>query len=192
MFFQIIFIFFFCVLLAFVEVQIEGRHGWAAHLPTWRPRGSWYAKLYQRIMSGKSLTGYHIGMFSLVLFVLHGFYFWNGQWSWQAELEVVSYFFLVSVVWDFLWFVLNPHYGWRRFKPAFVAWHKPWLGPLPVNYYEGVVLFFVLYSLSLWPFWLSGFAQALYFFAGLIALVAAATFVRFVIDSLVKKQDRHA
>ncbi len=61
-----------CILLAYLEVQIEGPHGWAERLPTWRPQShAWYARLYTRLMGQKQLTGYHIGMFLLVLFGLH-------------------------------------------------------------------------------------------------------------------------
>ena len=58
--------------LALLEVQIEGRHGWAKKLPTWRPHaGKWYARLYAKIMGGKELTGYHAAIFGFVLALLH-------------------------------------------------------------------------------------------------------------------------
>jgi hypothetical protein len=40
-----------------------------------------------------------------------------------------------SAVWDFLWFLLNPAYGWRRFRPGAVWWHARWLWRLPLDYW---------------------------------------------------------
>ena len=120
--------------LALLEVQIEGRHGWAKKLPTWRPHaGKWYARLYAKIMGGKELTGYHAAIFGFVLALLHFPFFSGAQWSWEGELWVLSLFFLFDIVWDFLWFIVNPHYGLNRFEASYVVWHKKWIGPLPLD-----------------------------------------------------------
>lgn len=189
MFFLICFLFIFCLALAFLEVQIEGPNGWAKNLPTWKPLDKkWYARMYKRMMSGKDLTGYHIGMFGLVLIVLHGFYFWRITWTWEAELQVIGMFFLVAVLWDYLWFVLNPHYGWKKFKPVHIAWHKSWLGPWPLDYYFGLLLFIVFYALSYVSDWREGAVDALLFLFGVATLSFIATLARVSID---RKKDRH-
>lgn len=67
-----IYLFIMAVVLAIVEIQIEGQHGWAKNLPTWRPDSTkWYAKLYGKMMSGKDLTGYHLSMFIFVFMILN-------------------------------------------------------------------------------------------------------------------------
>jgi len=37
MLYQSIYLFVVALVLAFLEVQIEGKHGWASKLPTWKP-----------------------------------------------------------------------------------------------------------------------------------------------------------
>lgn len=183
MIFEIIFLFAFCIILAFLEIQIEGKSGWATNLPTWKPHHThWAQKIYRKFMSGKDLTGYHIGMFALVLFVLHGFYFWHEQWSWQHQLQVIGLFFLVSVIWDFLWFVLNPYFGWKHFTPAKIAWHKSWLGPWPLDYYYGLIGYIFFYSISQYPSWFSGLTVSLTLGGGLLFLTFITTLIRVVYD----------
>lgn len=183
MIFESIFLFIFCIILAFLEVQIEGKDGWASKLPTWRPAQShWLAKWYGRFMGGKELTGYHIGMLSLVLFVLHGFYFWQYDWSLSEELQVLALFSLVSVVWDFLWFVLNPHFGWQKFSPIHVAWHSSWLGPWPYDYYFGIIAYLLLYSFSFLKDWQSGLMESVSLLLYLSLLVLATVLIRHFVD----------
>lgn len=141
----LIYLFILALLLALLEVQIEGKHGWALNLPTWRPHKSrWYTRWYARVMGGKELTGYHLAMFGFVLALLHFPFFVGLSWSWQAELWTISLFFLFDILWDFLWFILNPHYGLHRFKASYISWHKKWTGPLPLDYVSGILLSFVL------------------------------------------------
>ncbi len=175
-------LFIFALLLALLEVQVEGRDGWARNLPTWRPAADrWYVKLYQRLMDKREMTGYHLAIFALVLFVLHSIYLAGRKWSLGGEFEILSDFFLVAVVWDFLWFVVNPYYGWRKFKPAFIAWHKSWLGPWPVSYLWGIFfswLLFVFSSAHLIEgtiFWLQKFLL-------LLSLLVLTVAVRYLID----------
>jgi hypothetical protein len=49
------------LLLANVEVQIEGSAGWAANLPTWRIEDGWLLDLF---WGGRPMTGYHVYIFS--------------------------------------------------------------------------------------------------------------------------------
>ncbi len=190
MIFESIFLFVFCFILAFLEVQIEGKDGWAVNLPTWRPEESkWYSRLYSHFMKGKALTGYHIGMFSLVLFVLHGFYFYSNSWTILGELQVISLFFFVSVVWDFLWFVLNPHFGWKKFSSIHIAWHSSWLGPWPYDYYVGVVAYWLLYTASYFYDWQSGAIEAMLLLFYIVILVAVTVVLRSFFDSFVKSKN---
>ena len=49
-------------------------------------------------------------------------------------------YFLVCPLWDFLWFVLNPHYGFARFHRENVWWHakSTWIGCIPMDYIVGL------------------------------------------------------
>ncbi|MFH0932682.1 MAG: hypothetical protein V1819_04070, partial [bacterium] len=133
---QIIFLCFFSLVLASLETQIEGGFGWAAKLPTWRPRPeAWYARFYRKVMWDKELTLYHVLIFSLVLLFFHYPYFVGQDWNWSSESNTLSLFFLVIVVWDFLWFVVNPRYDFHDFWAERVWWHKKWFLHLPVDYW---------------------------------------------------------
>ena len=130
------------LLLALLEIEIEGSHGWAEKLPTWR----WGPPWYLRLSNGKPMTGYHAYLLSLILLFLHGPLM--EAFSWEREARTLSVFFQLAVVWDFLWFVLNPAYGTPRFKPGQVWWFRRWLGPAPADYYGGLALSAVLAAVS--------------------------------------------
>ena len=49
----------------------------------------------------------------------------------------------MAVQWDFLWFVLNPHFGVSRFSKAHVWWFRSWYLGIPRDYYVGLILSFV-------------------------------------------------
>ncbi len=144
---QTLFLFIFCLVLAILEVQIEAGSGWASNLPTWRaPYPKWYSKVYRKIMSERDLTGYHLSVFSLVLLVLHYPYFAGQSWNLSSELTTLSFFFVVSIVWDFLWFVVNPHYSFKTFWSENVWWHKKWFWHFPSDYWLAVVISALLYT----------------------------------------------
>ncbi len=146
---QATYLFVAALVLAYIEVQIEGKHGWAGQLPTWRGGDRWYARLYRKLMGGKELTGYHLGVFGFVLLFLHYPYAGIAPHWWQ-ELRVLSQFFLFAVFWDYLWIIINPHYGVIRRRPQNdVAWHHHWWGPFPRDYYFGILLSLAV----LYPIW---------------------------------------
>ena len=155
MLYQAIYLFIVALVLAFLEVQIEGKHGWASKLPTWKPGEVWYARLYRRVMSGKELTGYHLGIFGFVALFLHYPFFAGTGWSWFAEARVISIFLLFSALWDYLWIIINPHYGvWKRRPKKDVWWHKKWIGPFPDDYYFAVILSLAVIAPWWWGEWL--------------------------------------
>jgi hypothetical protein len=135
-----LYIFLLAVVLAILEIQIEGAHGWAKNLPTWRPTGTWYTKLYTKIMSGREFTGYHLTMFSFVFLIFHLPYVFGLTFTIDHWLRTLSFFMIFIVLWDFLWFVLNPHYPLSGFKKEHIWWHKKWIFGAPVDYYGGVIV----------------------------------------------------
>lgn len=130
-----LYLFALCFILALLEIQIEGANGWASGLPTWRIESSWLL----RLTSGKTLTGYHVWFNSLLILWLH-LPFWFVPWSWASELTIVGTYFLMAVQWDFLWFVLNPHFGLGRFSKKHIMWFRNWYCGVPRDYYAGLFL----------------------------------------------------
>lgn len=129
-------------LFARVEIEIEGDAGWAAALPTWRIEEH---PLLDIFWGGRALTGYHLWMFSFIGVFFHFPLFFMGQWSPQLEARVMASIMVFWIVEDYLWFVINPAFGWRRFKKEYVPWHKRWAWGAPVDYWIfgaiGVLLF---------------------------------------------------
>ena len=140
---QSCFWFLLAALVAGLEVEIEGKDGWAYKLPTpYRTRG-FAARVYGTLMAGKPLTVYHAYMFSLMLLVHHAGFFMDAPWSWSAESAALARFLTWAVLWDYLWFVLNPHYGVRGFTKDRVWWHAKsrWVfGLFPLDYLIGWTL----------------------------------------------------
>lgn len=132
-------------IFANAEVHIEGDAGWAANLPTWRIEEHWLLDIF---WGGRALTGYHVWVFSFVAAVFHFPLLMMAQWSWQLEARVAACVMFFWIVEDYLWFVINPAFGWRRFKPLHVAWHKRWVLGAPVDYWMFGVTGALLYWYS--------------------------------------------
>lgn len=126
----------FVVILAYffakVEIHIEGDAGWAANLPTWRIEQHWLLDLF---WGGRAMTGYHAWVFSFIALLFHFPIFLMAQWSWSIEMRVIASIMLFWIVEDFLWFIINPAFGWKRFDAANVPWHKHWVAGAPVEYW---------------------------------------------------------
>jgi len=140
-----LYIFMLAIVLAALEIQVEGGAGWAKNLPTWRPGSeTWYARLHSKIMSGKELTGYHMAMFGFVAMVFHLPYFLGAEFTFESWTWTLSILFVFFALWDFLWFVLNPNFSMTRFALGGVEWHVKWFWGLPVDYYYTVFFSLVL------------------------------------------------
>ena len=142
----------FCVFLlatswlfALVEIHIEGPHGWATSLPTWRVQN----RVTRLFYGGKPLTGYHLYVQLFVLVMSHApLLIGVHAPTWAGEARVLSFFILFWILEDWLWFVLNPAYGIRKFRKEHVWWHaKDWWWIMPRDYWIflpiGVGLFVV-------------------------------------------------
>ena len=135
-------LYFFAIalVLAQLEIQIEGAHGWAEKLPTWR----WQSPAVLR-WAGRPVTGYHVFLLLFILLFIHLPMMYVG-FSVEREVELISLFGLLAVFWDFLWFVCNPHFGLSRFRPGQVWWFTSWTLGLPVCYFTGLGLSLVTYA----------------------------------------------
>ena len=146
------YIFVFALVVAYLETQIEGKNGWAAKLPTWRyPHANVKAVAQKTVhlvfmhrYRGKQITGYHLAM-STVLAMAFGFPFVYGYpVTWENISLQTSVYVLFVIVWDFLWFVINPYYTLQNFNRDKVWWHTTWIGRVPIIYLAGTALSFLL------------------------------------------------
>lgn len=128
-----------------VEIQIEGAHGWAADLPTWRIEHHWLLDIF---WGGRPMTGYHAWVFPFMAMLFHFPLVFNGRWSLRTECRIVACIMLFWTTEDFLWFVCNPAYGLARFNPAGVAWHKHWIAFAPTDYWVAVASMIALFWFS--------------------------------------------
>jgi hypothetical protein len=120
------------LLWALMEIEIEGKNGWATGLPTWRIEKHVLLDLFY---GGRPLTGYHVWAFAFVFFMFHLPLFWIGAWTWRNELRFIGAYDLFWVMEDFLWFLLNPHFGWKKFRRHEVWWHRRWFLGFPLDYW---------------------------------------------------------
>jgi hypothetical protein len=136
---RVLFLFAYALLFALVEIEIEGPHGWAERLPTWFRITTPVARIYGVFMRGKPLTGYHAVMFVLPLWSFHIGFFGGVPWSWAAEASTLAAYMVWVVTWDLLWFLLNPVFGWTRFRKGAVWWHgRTWIGRFPIDYWSAL------------------------------------------------------
>lgn len=146
---QPIYIFILALILAILEVQIEGAHGWAKNLPTWRAKpNKWYAKIYKKITGDKDLTGYHLCLFSFIFVLFHSLFFFGIKWNIMMEIKIISLFILFMIIEDYLWFVVNPYFTVKNFQGKHIIWHKKWFLKLPLGYWIGVLISFFLAGLN--------------------------------------------
>ena len=133
------------IIFALLEIQIEGKNGWASALPTWKFYRSWF----KYIPGGnKPITGYHTFLWIFIFLYAHVSFLF-ASWSIGKEALIVSFVMLVLRLEDFLWFVFNPNYGLKKFKKGFIPWHKNWLGPLPIQYYTSITVWILLFIFAI-------------------------------------------
>jgi hypothetical protein len=124
----------FMLLMAFIlaewEIQIEGKDGWAAKSPGWRIQKGWLMKL----SGNRPVTGYHFYMTIFMLAFVHMPIFFTA-WSWRLESLLLGFYVGMVLAEDFLWFLLNPHFGLKKFRKGQIWWHKTWWGPVPSLYW---------------------------------------------------------
>ena len=115
------------ILLAKVEIQIEGKGGGARNLPvTWRATNKWVRRFF-------AMTSYHVYFGLFIIAIVHLPFAVGMKWNWQVELLIFGFIAFVTVFEDFLWFILNPAvdeetgkrlYGIRNFREDKIEWFK--------------------------------------------------------------------
>lgn len=130
--------------IAKLEINIEGKHGWAGKLPTWRLQ-NWIT----RIFGQSHITGYHTWFTVTIVLLSHIGFILGLKWSLSTEFLLLAFFLIGAIIEDYLWFVLNPHYGWDKFSAYHINWHK-WTvwEKVPAMYLNCATIAFVLIVLS--------------------------------------------
>ena len=121
---SVIFVIILSVLLGYLEIQIEGRYGWAKNLPTWR-----------RDMNGFVWTGYHISLWLFLLLIVHIPFIFT-TWTAVKECFVLSFLVLILLMEDAFWFLMNKDFCGDD------HWRQPKFGPIPRFFFIGS--FFIL------------------------------------------------
>lgn len=155
-----IFVFAVSLFFAFLEIEIEGKHGWAERLPTWYRKSSGLSKLHYLLNSKKPLTGYHLFMLSFIILMFHSGFFFGLAWTKLNEIIILFFIITFLIVEDFLWFQFNPFYGSKIFKKGKIWWNsnQRWILSLPIETFKGI---FGILIISLI---ISAFYQNLFFF----------------------------
>jgi hypothetical protein len=128
-------------LYALLEIQIEGKNGWARHLPTFRIN-----VFFKKLLGGKPLTGYHIYMLLTFIVVFNAMM--HEEVSLKNEFNIIGYLSIFFVLEDMFWFILNPHYTLKRFIQKDIKWHKRWLFGLPISYWVGILIMSLMFYLG--------------------------------------------
>lgn len=131
-------IFIWMIVLAFFhslqEIQIEGKAGWARHLPTFR-----ISTFITKLLIGKEITGYHLFMLLMWIIIFHGIYLFQ-SFNLKTELIILGLLNWYFIIEDFLFFIINPHYGIKKFKKSNISWHKRFFCFLPISYWWGMII----------------------------------------------------
>jgi hypothetical protein len=132
-------IFIWMIILAFFhsfqETQIEGKAGWARHLPTFR-----ISTFITKLLINKEITGYHLFMLIMWIIIFHGIYLFF-PFTLKTELIIFGLLNWYFIIEDFLFFIVNPHFGIKSFRPGKISWHRRWfLNFIPVSYIIGAVI----------------------------------------------------
>lgn len=167
------FLFWSALIYALIEIEMEGKHGWAEKLPT-----------AKKVIG--TFTLYHIYMMVFLLIMISmifipRFYIacnTSEFTPWSAVCCFLFYLLAWFLLEDFLWFVFNPYYTLCKYNKENVTWHKDWVGNIPVHnivgglglaalaFVEGSWLLFLSAAILLgWTFlsmWVSPFYHSFY------------------------------
>jgi hypothetical protein len=121
----VVFVILLSIILGYLEIQIEGKYGWAKNLPTWSYN-----------MKGFVWTGYHISLWLFLILIVH-IPFIFCKWTRVKECFVLSFLVLILLMEDAFWFLLNKNFCGDD------HWRQPKFGIFPRFFFIGV--FFILF-----------------------------------------------
>lgn len=135
----IIFAIVISAIFALLEIQIEGKNGWASKLPTWKINNP-----FKKFINWPYLTGYHLFLNLLFFSILQLPFILGFPFNFKNEILIFELFFLIMMIEDFFWFVFNPAWGIKKFFTKEVPWHSGKILFLPSNYWVGFIFFLIL------------------------------------------------
>lgn len=146
MFYTALFYFLVALLLALTEIESEGKYGWAEKTETFAKKTK--RNIFSLYSGATVVTGYHLLLGTFLFLFMHVIYFFGVEFNIVTELILISTFIIWTLFWDFLWFVLNPHYGWKNFTKEKVWWFQEdyWVfNKLPLKYFVqlGIAIFLI-------------------------------------------------
>lgn len=143
------FLYVLAVLFAAFEIEAEGKYGWGEKFPTWYRVSGFVARVYGTF-TNKPLTGYHAALFFVPIMVFLWPMVATSTMSWHGVLSALSAYFAWVVVWDYSWFIMNPHYGVKKFRRNNVWWfsRELWIGPVPEGYIAAWMMSLLLAAVS--------------------------------------------
>lgn len=130
----IVFLLISAALFALLEIQIEGKYGWAEKLPTWRIPVNPKLLIQPFMDPNQPQTGYHTFLWAFLLLILH-FPFFFTKWTPRYEFIVFAFYILITTLEDFFWFLFNPAFGLKKFKKQYIKWQTYWFAGLPIRYW---------------------------------------------------------
>lgn len=118
------------------ETEIEGKAGWARHLPTFR-----ISVFITKLLFAKEITGYHIYMLLMFLTIFHLPILFI-PFNLKLECQIIGLLCFYWTIEDFIFFLVNPHFGIQRFRKGCISWHKRWciFNLIPVSYFWAIIL----------------------------------------------------
>jgi hypothetical protein len=135
-FWQLVFLILVSLVIALQEIQIEGKGGWAEHLPTWKIKNP-----IRGIVGWPTLVdGYHLYLWLLMFLIFHAPFFFGFPFNKTNELLAIEMVLLFSILEDFLWFVFNPAWGIKKFFTEEIPWHPHKILFLPQNYWISFII----------------------------------------------------
>ena len=169
--FDTIWVFLLSLIYALIEIELEGKHGWAKNLPT-----------AHKFIG--HFTLYHIYMMLYVVLTFSGWFFSRFFLGCMSGWNIVFHFLFFVFSWflieDFLWFVFNPYYTIKNYSKKHIPWHNHWIGNrIPMHNLLGL-LFLMILAVANWngELWLSlAISGVLIFFCIVFAPVYHAFYV---------------
>lgn len=138
-----VFIILFAFVFAIIEIEIEGKDGWAKNLPT-----------PHLTKDEKSLTIYHVYIFIFVFLAFNMVFFVRTQLiNWRNVLYIFSMTLMFFFLEDMYWFFANPFHSILKKN----EWHV-YVGPMPLLYIVLPISAFIIAAIAgytktfLWSF----------------------------------------
>lgn len=128
-----IFIIVFSFLFAIIEIEVEGRDGWAKNLPT-----------PHLTSDEKSLTFYHVYIFLFVFAAFNMIFFIRTQLlNWRNVFYIFSMTLMFFFLEDMYWFFANPFHSILKQN----EWHV-YVGPIPLLYIVLPIAAFIVAAIA--------------------------------------------